>query len=122
MPASAPVAESSRVSAITWRSYCSQSQRLEAMSGEAISFSTASAQSTGAGTVARVEAGRRRGLRPRPVIERRVLGQRRQRQVADHLAAVTQDQMAGIGGGADHRRIQAPLVEDPPRRPPRDRA
>ena len=49
-PASAPVALSARVSAMTWRSYCSQSHRLEAMSGQPISFSTASFQSDGGGT------------------------------------------------------------------------
>ena len=48
--ASAPVEESCRVSAMTWRSYCSQSQRLEAMSGQVRTLITASTQLSGAGT------------------------------------------------------------------------
>jgi hypothetical protein len=59
MPASQPVALSSRVSAITWRSYCSHSQRLEAMSGQPTIFRTASFQSIGAG----IWPGSRRGCR-----------------------------------------------------------
>ena len=35
---------------MTWRSYCSQIQRLEAMSGQQTTESTASAQLSGAGT------------------------------------------------------------------------
>ena len=74
---------------MTWRSYCSQSQRLEAMSGAAHQRQHRLRRSRpAAGTSAGVSrcGARRRG--PGPVVERRVVGQRRQRQVADHLAFV----------------------------------
>ena len=49
---------------------------------------------------------------PGAVIERGVVEQRGQRHVADHLALVLEDQVAGVGGDADDGGVQAPLLED----------
>ncbi len=59
-----------------------------------------------------VQAGLQGRLHPGPVIERRVVGQRAQWQVADHLALVFQHDVAGVGGVADDGGVQAPLLED----------
>ena len=54
----------------------------------------------------------RRRFDPRAVVERRVVRQGRQRQVAHHLALVLQHDMAGRVGFADHGGVEAPLFED----------
>ncbi len=58
-------------------------------------------------------------LRERPLIERRFVGQRRDRHVGDDLALVLHDQPPGVGRDADHREIQFPFLEDALRLPPR---
>jgi hypothetical protein len=86
------------VSPPTCESYCSKIHLREARSGQPISFSRSAAMS------ALSHIAQRRGLGRgdmRAVIERRVVGQRVERNVADHLAVEFQHHMAGVGHFAD---------------------
>ena len=47
-----------------------------------------------------------------PVVERRVVGERTQRNVGRHFAVPFQHHVAGVGDFADHREIQLPLAKD----------
>ena len=60
----------------------------------------------------RVEDGRARGLRPRPVIERRLVAELLDRQVRLDLAAAPDDEPPRIGRLADDREIEPPFAED----------
>ncbi len=60
----------------------------------------------------RVEARLQFRLDPRAVIQGRVVEQRGQRHVADHIAVVLQHQMAGVGRLADNGEVQSPFLED----------
>ena len=71
----------------------------------------ASRQLVGAGDVGGVQSGLLHRLDPRPVIERGVVEQRRQGDVAYRLALVDQHQLAGFGGLADDGGVQAPFLE-----------
>ena len=48
----------------------------------------------------------------RPVIFRRISGQRAERDVADHLPVELEDHVLRVGDFADHREIELPLAED----------
>ena len=76
-------------------------------------------QQVGGDIAARRHVGQRCGQRRRhvrPVVERRLVGERAERDVAHHLAPVAQHHPPGIGDVADHREIQLPFAEDRLRR------
>ena len=66
------------------------------------------------------DIGQRRGLgrrHPRPLVQRRLVGQRPQRDIGDHRAVPLEHHMPRIGHFADHREIELPLAEDAFRKP-----
>ena len=60
----------------------------------------------------RIELGRQRRQRPRALVHRRLGDQRRDRDVAHHLAVPGQHHALGVGEMADHREVEFPLLED----------
>ena len=105
---------------ITRWSYCSQIQRFEARSGQAMSrcrHSSGSRSGSEAGSIS--GSGSRRA--PRPLVERRLGDQRPDRDVGGDLAVHPQHQPPGLGDPADHREIELPFLEDRGAPPPRCR-
>ncbi len=64
----------------------------------------------GFGDVGQVGLLRRRNVRP--VIERRIVGERGERDIADDLAMMFQHHAPRIGDGADNREVEFPFLED----------
>ena len=62
-----------------------------------------------------VEHGRQRRQRPRPLVDRRLGDQRRDRDVADDVAVPGQHHALGVGEMADDGEVELPLLEDPAR-------
>ena len=70
-----------------------------------------------AGAIGRGDLGRRqnrafRRFRPGPVIDRRFVGKRLDREVCLDLAVLPDDQAARVGDPSDHREIEPPFAED----------
>ena len=59
-----------------------------------------------------VSGSRRLGYRVGALVAGRFVGERAERDVADHLAVELQHHVAGVGDLADHREVQLPLPED----------
>ena len=80
--------------------------------GEPISFSSASAFASAAGTLAGAIDRLRAVGDVRPVIERRLVAELLDRQVGHDLALVPHHEAQRVGGLADDREVEAPLAED----------
>ena len=50
--------------------------------------------------------------RGRPIVERRIVGERGERDIADHLAVMLEHHSPGIGDLADYREVEFPFAED----------
>ena len=78
--------------------------------GVPIKVFRSAATSCVSGTVGQRGLFRRRHMRT--VVERRIVGKRRERDVADDLAMMFEHHAAGVGDGADDREVEFPFVED----------
>ena len=99
-------------------SYCRYTQRLLAMVGDASSASSASSAPASVEPAASASRSSRctsreiRRRRHRPLVDRRLVGQRAVRNLGDDLAAILHAQHAVVGHLADAHRVQIPLLED----------
>ncbi len=110
MPASQPVALSSRVSAITWRSYCSHSQRLEALVGAADHLQPRGVPVGWGGDLPQVEVRVQRRAGPRDGRSSGASSNSRASGTSQTVSpSMLEHQAAGVGGVADDGGVQAPL-------------